>query len=95
MNFHASYVENNPSAIRGQYRLLRGNSLTIAKLNGYYNFDATISNDYCMKGILPISVINANQHYKYIEPSISGYITGVNDDGTPKTRITDAYFYCL
>jgi hypothetical protein len=48
-----------------------------------------------MKGILPITVMNANQHYKYIEPSISGYVIGKNEDGSPKYRTTSAYFYCL
>lgn len=95
MNFHASFVEGRPDEIRGQYRLLRGNSLTIAKLNGYYDFSYEVSNDYCMKGILPINVMNANQYYKYIAPSDSGYIIGINDDSSPKIRKTDSYFYCL
>lgn len=94
-NFHASYVEDKPDEIRNAYRRLRGDNLTIAKLNGYYNFDYSISKDYCMKGILPISVFNANQSYKYIEPSTVGYVNGINDDGTPKMRTTSAYFYCL
>lgn len=95
LNFHASYVENNPEAIREAYRRLRGGNLTIANLNGYYNFDYNVSGDYCMKGILPINVINANQAYKYIEPSTKGYINGIDNNGKPKMRTTSAYFYCL
>jgi hypothetical protein len=48
-----------------------------------------------MKGILPIGVINANQYYKYIDPSITGYINGKKEDGSPDYRKTSAYFYCL
>ena len=95
LNFHASYVEDKPNDIRSAYRRLRANNLTIPKLNGYYNFDYEISKDYCMKGILPINIFNANQSYKYIQPSITGYVNGINDDGTPEMRVTSAYFYCL
>lgn len=94
-NFHESFVKDRPSEIRSAYRRLRGGKLKIANLNGYYNFDFGISGDYCMKGILPINVFNANQSYKYIEPSITGYVNGINDDGSPVMRKTDAYFYCL
>ena len=48
-----------------------------------------------LKGILPISIMNANQNYKYIAPSTKGYIIGVDDAGAPKYRTTSAYFYCL
>ena len=94
-NFHASFVENKPDEVRNMYRGLRGQNLTIATLNGYYNFDYNISKDYCMKGILPISVFNANQSYKYIEPSTVGYVNGIGADGKPIMRKTSAYFYCL
>jgi hypothetical protein len=93
-NFHKSYAELT-SIVKQRYQVLRGNNLTIAKLNGYYDFNYDISKAYCMKGILPINVINANQNYKYIEPSVSGYITGLNDAGVPIYRTTSAYFYCL
>jgi hypothetical protein len=97
LNFHASYVENNPETIREAYRRLRGGNLTIANLNAYYNFDYNVSGDYCMKGILPINVINASQAYKYIDPSIpeKGYVIGIENNGKPKLRTTSAYFYCL
>lgn len=94
LNFHESFVVGN-NQVRDYYRTLRGRNLTIAKLNGYYNFDYNISKDYCMKGILPINIINANQYYKYIDPSITGYVNGIDDAGNPIMRKTDAYFYCL
>lgn len=93
-NFHKYFVEES-SVVRNRYQVLRGRTLTINKLNGYYNFDYNISREYCMKGIRPINVINANQYYKYISPSIDGYVNGINDDGSLKMRTTSAYFYCL
>lgn len=93
-NFHQSYAVDRTD-VRDYYRLLRGSTLTIAKINGYYNFDYNISKAYCMKGILPISIMNANQNYKYIAPSTKGYIIGVDDAGAPEYRTTSAYFYCL
>ena len=96
MNFHASFVEDKPNEIRNAYRALRDSGkLTIAKLNGYYDFNYDISKDYCMKGILPINIINANQNYKYIAPSETGYIDGIDATGKPTYKFTDAYFYCL
>ena len=93
-NFHQSYAVDRTD-VRDYYRLLRGSTLTIAKINGYYNFDYNISKAYCMKGILPISIMNANQNYKYIAPSTKGYIIGIDDAGAPEYRTTSAYFYCL
>lgn len=93
-NFHQMFAVDRKD-VQEYYKLLRGSTLTIAKLNGYYNFDYNISGAYCMKGILPISVINANQNYKYIAPSIDGYIIDIDDTGAPEYRTTSAYFYCL
>ena len=93
-NFHQSYAVDRTD-VRDYYRLLRGSTLTIPKINGYYNFDYNISKAYCMKGILPISIINANQNYKYIAPSTKGYVIGIDDAGAPEYRTTSAYFYCL
>lgn len=86
--------------VEQRYRLLRGHTLTIPKMNGYYNFDFDISGHYAMKGILPINIINADQNYKYILPSLSrqengGYINGIDTTGKPTYRHTSAYFYCL
>ena len=93
-NFHQMFAVDRED-VQEYYKLLRGSTLTIAKLNGYYNFDYNISGAYCMKGILPISVINANQNYKYIAPSIDGYVIDIDDTGAPEYRTTSAYFYCL
>lgn len=93
-NFHQSFAVES-KWVQDYYRLLRGSTLTIAKINGYYNFDYDISKAYCMKGILPISIMNANQNYKYIAPSTKGYVIGVDDAGAPEYRTTSAYFYCL
>ena len=94
-NFHQSYVVDKPDEVRGFYQTLRGGKLNESKINQYYNFDFSAANDYCMKGILPISIYNANQHYKYIEPNISGYCNGLKSDGTENRKYTDAYYYCL
>jgi hypothetical protein len=59
-NFHKAFVEESPEKVRIAYRILRGNNLTQGKLTGYYDFNYGVSGDYCMKGILPISVMNAN-----------------------------------
>lgn len=93
-NFHQSYAVDRTD-VRDYYRLLRGSTLTIPKINGYYNFDYNISGAYCMKGILPISIMNANQNYKYIAPSTKGYVINIDDTGVPEYRTTSAYFYCL
>lgn len=93
-NFHQSYAVLG-NLVQTRYQALRGGNLTIGKINGYYNFDYNISKAYCMKGILPISIMNANQYYKYIAPSTDGYIIGVDDSDAPKYRTTSAYFYCL
>jgi hypothetical protein len=58
-NFHQSYAVNS-NIVQQRYGALRGGNLNISKLNGYYNFDYNISGAYCMKGILPITVMNAN-----------------------------------
>ena len=94
-NFHQSYaVDRND--VRNFYRLLRGGALQIGKINSYYNFDYDNTKAYCMKGVLPISVMNANQNYKYIAPSTKGYITKIDDEtNKPNYRTTNTYFYCL
>jgi hypothetical protein len=50
-----------------------------------------------MKGIYPINVMNANQYYKYILPSVKDANGGflVSKNGQAVTDYTDAYFYCL
>jgi hypothetical protein len=78
MNFHEAYQNE----ILTSYRALRESGrLTLDKLNGYYNTDYEISQNYCMKGALPINVMNENEYYKYIEPSEKGYIIGLNEFG--------------
>jgi hypothetical protein len=54
-----------------------------------------------MRGILPISFINADQYYKYIAPALkdsnksyAGYI-GNDDSGNPVKKYTSGYYYCL
>jgi hypothetical protein len=44
-----------------------------------------------MNGILPMTIINADEYYKYIEPAITGYIPP--EGGEPK--IESGYYYCL
>ena len=95
MNFHASYVENKPDMIRKYYQDLRGRNLSINMINKYYNLTSADHEDYCRRGILPINIFNANQVYKYIDPSTEGYVSKIDENGQPEMRITDAYFYCL
>ena len=71
---------------------------TEANINAYYDFDEEKS--IAMKGILPITVLNADAHYKYILPSYSvsnggGYVSGIDSSGRPTYNITSAYFYCI
>ena len=58
-------------------------------LNGYYDFDPTISGSYAMQGVRPYVVYNADEYFKYIAPARTGYIT---TEG--KTAFTDTYYYC-
>ena len=94
-NFHQSYaVDRND--VRNFYRTLRGGALQIGKINSYYNFNYDNTQAYCMKGILPISIMNANQNYKYIAPSTKGYVTKIDDEtNKPNYKTTNTYFYCL
>lgn len=96
-NFHESFAVRS-SFVQDRYRMLRGGrGLDEVTLNGYYNFDYNVSGQYFMKGIYPINVMNANQYYKYILPSVKdtngGYL--VSKNGQVITDYTDAYFYCL
>jgi hypothetical protein len=73
---------------------LRSGNLKIDTLNGYYNFDPSVSKSEAMNGILPLSFINADQYYKYIAPAVSGYI-GLNEQDQMETLYTSGYYYCL
>lgn len=88
--FDAAYQNR----IQTEYKTLRGNNLKIDTLNGYYNFDPTVSKSEAMAGILPISFINADQYYKYIAPAITGYI-GPDKNDNPTTLYSSGYYYCL
>lgn len=110
-NFAALYDDNTKplnSPVATRYRLLRGHNLNIGKINKYYNFGAKansqtdeLAKDYCRRGIVPASVFNANEYYKYILPSVSpseggGYVSG--QDGTDSSlqySTESGYFYCL
>jgi hypothetical protein len=88
----------------------REKSLNIGTINKYYNFGSKSKDkieesqkDYCKRGILPASVFNANQYYKYILPSIDpkeggGYVKGQDSEeagGKLQWSTTSGYFYCL
>ena len=96
--FWRSFGEVFASQIRGKYRDIRNGRFTEANINAYYDFDEEKS--IAMKGILPITVLNADAHYKYILPSYSvsnggGYVSGIDSSGRPVYNITSAYFYCV
>ena len=68
--------------------------LKTGELKKYYNFKN--DNYWCMKGLLPASIFNANEYYKYIKPSESGYVIDVDSETQkPVYRKTNKYFYCL
>ena len=96
--FWRSFGEAFAPQIRGKYREIRNGGLTEANINAYYDFDEEKS--IAMKGILPITVLNADAHYKYILPSYSvanggGYVSGIDSSGRPTYKTTTAYFYCI
>lgn len=96
--FWRSFGEAFAPQIRGKYRDIRNGGLTEANINAYYDFDEEKS--IAMKGILPITVLNADAHYKYILPSYSvanggGYVSGIDSSGRPTYKTTTAYFYCI
>lgn len=87
-----------PSQIRAKYREIRNGNFTEANINAYYDFDEEKS--IAMKGVLPISIINADAFYKYILPSYAvsnggGYVSGIDSSGKPIYKITSTYFYCV
>ena len=77
--------------IKNRYEKLRGNLLTISKLNGYYNFDYDVSKSYAMHGARPIIIPNVDEYYKYIDCAIGNGYTNTNND----IVTTTTYFYCL
>ena len=96
--FWRSFGEAFSSQIRGKYRDIRNGNFTQADINAYYDFDEEKS--IAMKGILPITVINADAHYKYILPSYpvsngGGYVSGIDSSGHPTYKTTKSYFYCV
>lgn len=102
LNFHKYYTENRPETLMSWYKILRGKSLTASRLLSYYNINSGENQEYCRQGLLPINMFNANQHYKYILPSMEqdngiqgGYVTGIDEKGLPVYKKTSAYFYCL
>ena len=96
--FWRSFGEVFATQIRGKYREARNGNLTEANINAYYNFDEEKS--IAMKGILPISIINADAFYKYILPAYAassggGYVTGIDSSGKPVYKTSSAYYYCV
>lgn len=97
--FWRSYDAAFGVEIRNKYREIRNSArLSINQINAYYDFDE--SKSIAMKGILPISVINADAFYKYILPSYSvrdggGYVTGLDNSGNPIYTTSSKYFYCI
>lgn len=79
------------SEIRNKYDELTGNKLTIANLDGYYNFNPEVSKSRAMAGYRPIIIHNVDEYQKYIAPSISGYVDTQGTSGI----ITDTFYYCL
>ena len=109
LNFQACYdIDSLSSPVGKFYQLLRGFNFNINLLNKYYTFGSKSQNlidenakDYCRRGVLPESVFNANQYYKYILPSLSvaeggGYVTGEDSNNSSLSYDTESgYFYCL
>lgn len=87
-NFFATKL----TQIKNKYADLRENGkLNFEQLNGYYDFDPTISGSYAMKGIRPYVAYNADAFFKYIAPSKPGY--GYVTTGG-EIAYTDTYYYC-
>jgi hypothetical protein len=79
---------SNP--IKQKYIELRKEALTIEKLNGFYDFDPTVSKSYAMMGGRPMVAYNIDEYYKYISPAFEGFI-----DTTGNKAYTKTFFYCL
>jgi hypothetical protein len=99
-NIYESFVKNPTEDFEGTYKSLRGSSLTLSNLIGYFNFNPSFTGDYCMLGTLPISVFNANQYYKYILPGMrtvsnGGYVSGIDKLNNPEKSYSSSYYYCL
>lgn len=87
--------------ITSTYDKLRKKNLTYEKLNGYYSYDPAYilytghdnktHNSYAMKGHRPINVVNVDQYYKYIAPTMVGYINTSGGTSLDQAR----RFYCL
>lgn len=97
VNFYSCFK----STIENEYAKLRNGNLNYDSLYGYYSYNPTfisytgvdgkIHNSYAMQGNRPMNVINIDEYYKYISPTISGYI---NTEG--KTAYDyGKRFYCL
>lgn len=96
-NFYACFKQN----IMNTYDSLRKNNLNYNMIEGYYSYDGRYItyltsngqtvNSYAMQGHRPINVVNIDQYYKYIAPTLTGYINTsgkIDNDGGKR-------FYCL
>jgi hypothetical protein len=78
------------TSTKKRYVDLRKDTLTIEKLNGFYDFDPKVSKSYAMMGCRPLMAYNLDEYYKYIDPAFSGYY-----DTSGNTIKSSLYFYCL
>lgn len=78
--------------IMNHYATMRKNNLTIEKLNGYFDFDPDVSHAYSMMGCRPLVVMNVDEYFKYIAPSVTGY---TNTAGQTAYDTKGQFFYCL
>ena len=74
-----------------KYRDMRSNGLDIAHLNGYYAFDPEVTKSYAMRGSRPEILVNYDEYFKYIDPTLNGYRNTSGDF----IKDTGSYFYCL
>lgn len=72
------------------YNLRKSGKLTYENIEGAYLCDPNVFNSYAMRGIRPTIAIGLDEYYKYIEPTISGYV-----DTAGETKFDANYWYAI
>lgn len=78
--------------IKDKYNSIRtADKVSYENVNGYYNFNPTYTHSLAMKGQRPLAVYNIDEYYKYISPSLTGFI----DTSGNLANDSWGHLYCL
>jgi len=78
--------------IKAKYNSLRtADKISFENLDGYYTFDPKYTHSLAMEGQRPLAVYNIDEYYKYIAPSLTGFI----DTSGNLANDSFGHLYCL